>query len=202
MVRQSLADPRAAWRGAVAGLLAGALASAVFVLGWLQGPYDALQDKLFPAPAPSDLVTLVAVDQKSSEALGPFPWSNAINAQVITYLAGLKPKVLLFDLVLDHETGSDPKAPQVNSDDLLVTAITQARQNTTVILACTGDTHVRAQFAAAATAVADRGLGRNDAANSVRGVPLHPNPTCAENSAREPACVTALRAAGVSTAQR
>jgi len=200
MVRQSLANPRTAWRGAAAGLLAGALASAVFALGWLQGPYDALQDQLFPAPAPSDLVTLVAVDQKSSEALGPFPWSNAINANVITYLAALKPKALVFDLVLDHLTGKDiPETPDVSSDDLLVAAITGARQYTTVILACTGDTHVRPQFAAAASAVADRGLGRNDAANDVRGVPLRPSPTCAENSAREPAFVTALHAAGVST---
>jgi adenylate cyclase len=202
MVRQSLADPRTAWRGAVAGLLAAVLASGVFALGWLQGPYDALQDKLFPAPAPSDLVTLVAIDQKSSDALGPFPWSNAINAKVISYLAGLKPKALVFDVVLDHVTGHDiPETPNVSSDDLLVAAITQARQTTTVILGCTSDTRVWPAFAAAASAVADRGLGRNNAANDVRGVPLHPSPTCAENSARQPAFVTALHAAGVSTSR-
>jgi hypothetical protein len=44
MVRKSLADRPTAWRGAIAGLMAGVAASAVFGLGWLQGPYDALED--------------------------------------------------------------------------------------------------------------------------------------------------------------
>ena len=47
MFRQSLADPCSAGS---------------------QGLYDALQDKLFPAPAASDLVALVAVDHKPARA--------------------------------------------------------------------------------------------------------------------------------------
>ena len=197
MVRQSLADPRHAWRGGIAGLLAGVVGSAVFGLGWLQGPYDALQDQLFPAPAPSDQVTLVAIDQASAPFLGPYPWSNFHHAKVINYLASLKPRAIVFDVVLDHLTGNDiPETPDQSSDLLLADAIRNAAQQAPFILVCNSDSQLRPLFAHAATAIGDRGLGRNDAANDVRGVPLAPAPTCPENTAHQPAFVQALHAAG------
>jgi adenylate cyclase len=200
MVRQSLADPRTAWRGAVAGLLAAVLASAVFGLGWLQGPYDALQDKLFPAPAPSDLVTLVAIDQSSEPLFGPYPWSNSYHAKVIDYLASLKPRAIVFDVVLDHLSGNDiPETPNVSSDQLLADSIHNAAAQFPFILVCNSDSQLRPIFVSAATAVGERELGGNDNASNVRGVPLHPTARCADDPTGEPAFEKALRAAGVAT---
>jgi CHASE2 domain-containing sensor protein len=133
MVRKSLADRPTAWRGAIAGLMAGVAASAVFGLGWLQGPYDALQDKLFPAPEPSDLVTLVAIDQTSSEAIGAFPWSNAYHARVIDNLVALHPRAIIFDVPPDHLTGFDVPEDPVSSDQRLATSIANAGRQTTLI---------------------------------------------------------------------
>lgn len=199
MVRQSLADRRTAWRGAAAGLLAGAGAAAVFGSGWLQGPYDALQDKLFPAPEPSSLVTLVAIDQTSAEAIGAFPWSNAYHARVIDNLAALHPRAIVFDVPLDHLTGFDVPEDPVSSDQRLATAIANAGRQTTLILVCTSDTHIRHELLGEGTLVADRGLGRVSHANTVRGVPLHPQPTCSENRSGRPAYIEALAAAGFDT---
>ncbi|HEY8643151.1 MAG TPA: adenylate/guanylate cyclase domain-containing protein [Candidatus Dormibacteraeota bacterium] len=200
MVRQSIADPRTAWRGAVAGLLAGILASAVFALGWLQGPYDALQDKLFPAPAPSGLVTLVAIDQSSEPLFGPYPWSNSYHAKVIDYLASLKPRAIIFDVVLDHLSGNDiPETPNVNSDQLLADSIRNAAAQFPFILVCNSDSQLRPIFVAAATAVGERELGSTDQASNVRGVPLHPGARCADDHTGQPAFVKALSAVGVPT---
>lgn len=111
MVRESLADPRTAWRGTVAGLLVGAVLVLILVSGVLTGPFTALQDRLFPAPPPDPAITLIAIDQEAGNKFlntpqaAAWPYSNEYHAAVIENLTRLHPKVLVEDVVFDHSTG-------------------------------------------------------------------------------------------------
>ena len=194
--------PRADWRLAV-GLeirayrtprgLAGRGTSQTTVAAPL---FFALQDQLFPVPAPSSQVTLVALDSVAANAqtaagqpFGPFPWGNAIHAQVINYLASLHPKVILFDVMLDHLDQRDKPGP---GDLQLAKAIADAGN---VVLVCTADDSPLSLFANGAAAIGGRELGTPDQANAVRGVPIQPAKTCPANRSGESAFVQALRIA-------
>jgi adenylate cyclase len=197
MVRERVGDWRSVWRFALAGLIAGLLVAATSQTT-VAGPlFFALQDQLFPVPAPSSQVTLVALDSVAAGAqtaagqpFGPFPWKNAIHAQVINYLASLHPKVILFDVMLDHGDRADgvPTA----GDSQLATAIGDAGN---VVLVCTFDDSPLPMFAQRAAAIGGRELGAPDQANAVRGVPLQPAKTCSDNRTGESAFVQALRIA-------
>jgi len=194
MVRERVGDWRLAWRFALAGLLAGLLVLALSSIGLAESPFQAAQDQLFPGPPPDPSVAFVEVDSRSQKALGTFPWQNSYNARVINYLAKLHPKVILFDIPLDHLTGVDVETGE-RTDDLLATAIRSAGN---VVLVCTADVAPRPEFSTVAAAVGDRSLAAPDAADVVRGVPVRPQSTCPENEADEPAFVQALRlAAGI-----
>ena len=189
MIRERLGDWRLAWRFALAGLVAGALVAVLSTRGVMSGPFFAAQDQLFPAPAPDQSVTFIAID---SHSVGSF--SNADHARVINYLASLHPKVILFDIPLDHVTYDDPELlPKHVSTDIPLTKAIKAAGN--VVLVCTADVSPISDFALVAAAVGERGLGTPDDANNVRGVVLRPDPsaTCDENEADEPAFIQALR---------
>ena len=189
MVRERVGDWRLAWRFALAGLVAGLLVAALSTLGVASAPFFAAQDQLFPAPSPDQSVTFIAID---SQSVGSF--SNADHARVINYLASLHPKVILFDLPLDHLTGDDPELlPKHVSTDLPLTKAIKAAGN--VVLVCTADVSPATDFAQGAAAVGERGLATPDDANNVRGVVLRPDPTqtCDANEADEPAFIQALR---------
>lgn len=137
MVRERVGDWRSVWRFALAGLIAGLLVAATSQTT-VAGPlFFALQDQLFPVPAPSSQVTLVALDSAAARqaGFGPFPWKNSIHAQVINYLASLHPKVILFDVMLDHfdNVPLDQPGP---GDQQLAKAIADAGN---VVLVCTHD---------------------------------------------------------------
>jgi adenylate cyclase len=183
MVRERVGDWRSAWRFALAGLLAGLLVVATSQTTVAAPLFFALQDQLFPVPAPSDQVTLVALDSAAAKPFGPFPWGNSIHAQVINYLASLHPKVILFDVMLDHGDSGDPQ---------LAKAIADAGN---VVLVCTADDSPLDIFAIPAAAVGGRELGAPDQANAVRGVPIQPARSCDANGRRESAFVEALRIA-------
>ncbi len=190
MVRERVGDWRLAWRFALAGLIAGMLVTAFGYLGVISRSFDAAQDQLFPGPPPEPRITLVAIDQRSKDDLGAYPWLNSYHAKVINYLASLHPKVILFDVVLDHLTPVDPENPGENPDAELASAIASARN---VVLVCTADDAPRPEFSTVAAAVGERGFATPDAADSVRGVELRPKNTCPENEAQEPAFLEALR---------
>jgi len=183
MVRERVGDWRSAWRFALAGLLAGVLVAATSQTAVVAPLFYALQDQLFPAPAPSSQVTLVALDSTAARPFGPFPWANDVHAKVINYLASLHPKVILFDVMLDHSGPGDAQ---------LAKAISDAGN---VVLVCTADDSPLPMFASAAAAVAGRELGVPDPANAVRGVPIRIAKSCADNPSREPAFIQALRIA-------
>jgi adenylate cyclase len=193
MVRERLGDWRLAWRFALAGLVAGLLVAALSTRGVMNGPFFAAQDQLFPAPGPDQTVTFIAFDSRSQKDIGAFPLpSNGDHARVINYLASLHPKAILFDMVLDRTTPPDPETPKIDNNKLLIAAIKAAGN---VVLACTADDPPLSDFASAAAAVGERGLGTPDDANAVRGVVLRPDPnaTCDANEADEPAFIQALR---------
>ena len=198
MVRERVGDWRLAWRFALAGLIAGMLVTAFGYFGVINRSFDAAQDQLFPAPSADPRITLVAIDQRSNDSLGAYPWLNSYHAKVINYLASLHPKVILFDVVLDHLTFNDPENPTENTDAELTSAIKSAGN---VVLVCTADDAPRPEFAAVAAAVGERGFSIPDAADKIRGVELRPKNTCPENEAQEPAFMQALRISqGISSA--
>src|SRR5260370_35158415 len=127
MVRERVGDWRSAWRFALAGLIAGMLVTAFGYLGVISRSFDAAQDQLFPGPPADPRITLVAIDQRSKDDLGAYPWLNSYHAKAINYLAGLHPNVILFAVVLDHNTPVDPENPSPSPDADLVSAFTQAR---------------------------------------------------------------------------
>ena len=194
MVRERVGDWRLAWRFALAGVVAALLVIALAQTGLTAGTFDAGQDRLFPAPAPDPQVTLVAIDARSQQALGVYPWNNANHAQVINYLASLHPKVILFDIVLDHLTGPNIEPPNEATDPPLTKAIKDAGN---VVLVCNADTAPRPEFSTVAAGVGDRGLAVADHANAVRGMVLRPTPdaTCPQNESDESAFLLALRIA-------
>src|ERR1700730_7710350 len=170
MVRERVGDWRLAWRFALAGLIAGMLVTAFGYLGVIGRSYDAAQDQLFPGPVADPRITLVAIDQISKDGLGAYPWLNSYHAKVINYLASLHPKVILFDIVLDHDTGIDPET-KADTNGPLALAIKAAAN---VVLVCTANSSPRPEFAVAAAGVGERGLANPDDANAVRGVALRP----------------------------
>ena len=183
MVRERVGDWRSAWRFALAGLLAGVLVVAMSQTAVVAPLLYALQDQLFPAPPPSSQVTLVALDSTAATPFGPYPWGNDIHAKVINYLASLHPKVILFDVMLDHSGPGDAQ---------LAKAISDAGN---VVLVCTADDPPLPIFAGAAAAVAGRELGVPDPANAVRGVPIRIAKSCDNNPSGLPAFVQAVRIA-------
>ena len=188
MVRERVGDWKLSWRFALAGLAAGLLVIAIAGTG-VSGPaFDAAQDQLFPAPAPDPQVTLVAIDSKTLRGIGAYPWHNGYHAEVINYLASLRPKVILFDIVLDHHTGVDPETRE-DTDKALSEAIKNAGN---VVLACTADAEPRPEFATVAAAVGDRALHVPDRANAMRGMALRQEKSCSANESNEPAFIQAL----------
>ncbi|HKB32712.1 MAG TPA: adenylate/guanylate cyclase domain-containing protein [Candidatus Dormibacteraeota bacterium] len=183
MVRERVGDWRSVWRFALAGLLASVLVVATSQTAVVAPLFYALQDQLFPAPPPSSQVTLVALDSTAATPFGPYPWGNDIHAKVINYLASLHPKVILFDVMLDHSGPGDAQ---------LAKAISDAGN---VVLVCTHDDPPLPIFSSAAAAVAGRELGVPDPANAVRGVPIHIAKSCDDNPGGLPAFVQAVRIA-------
>src|SRR5450759_3098301 len=116
MVRERVGDWRSAWRFALAGLLAGFLVVATSQTAVVAPLFYGLQDQLFPAPEPSSQVTLVALDSTAARPFGPYPWGNDIHAKVINYLASLHPKVILFDVMLDHSGPGDAQLAKAIAD--------------------------------------------------------------------------------------
>lgn len=199
MVRERVGDWRLAWRFALAGVIAGILVIALVQTGITSTTFDAGQDQLFPAPSPDPRITLVAVDQASADHIGGYPFvNNDYHAIVINYLMSLHPKVILFDIPLNVETGPDPENPdEKDTNARLVAAITAAV--TRIVLVCTADQHPANSFEVGEL-IGDRSLGTPDATTAVRGVPLKSSQTCAENEAQEPAFLQALRIAqGISS---
>jgi CHASE2 domain-containing sensor protein len=71
--------------------------------------------------APSDVV-IIAIDEKSLEQLGRWPWPRRFHAQLLQQLAAAQPSVLALDILLP-ETSNDAS---IDDDGVLAAAIRQA----------------------------------------------------------------------------
>ncbi len=188
MVREQVGDWRSAWRSALAGLFAGLLVIAVLQTGLLDAPFFAAQDRLFPGPPPDNGITLVAIDSASKPRIAAFPWSNEYHARVINYLASLHPKVILFDVILDHSE-FDPENPTADQD--LVNAIKAAGN---VVLVCTASARPL-DILQVGEPIGDLGFGAPDPANAIRSMSITTKKSCLQNESGESAFIEALRVA-------
>src|SRR5258708_17568466 len=187
MVRERVGDWRLAWRFALAGLVAGLLVIALVQTGITAGTFDAGRDQMVPAPAPKPQITFVEIDSRTQQAIGAYPFTNDYHAKVINYLASLHPKVIFYDVVLDHITGRNVETGEP-TDQPLTDAIRNAGN---VVLACTVDDAPKGEFSTVAAAVGERGLGAPDHANAVRGIGLRPATRAPrpQNDADESGCL-------------
>ena len=94
---------------------------------WLQGSSDLSQIDLKvydhvmseARATPSSDILVVGIDQRSLDALGPWPWPRSVHAQLLERLAPMEPKGVLLDLFLDTPS-ADPE-----QDRLLARAMTR-----------------------------------------------------------------------------
>jgi len=120
--------------------------------------------------------------------LAAFPWTNEYHARVINYLASLHPKVILFDVILDHSI-FDAENP--NADEDLAKAIKDAGN---VVLVCTSSAGPIEQLQVGEP-IGDLGFGTPDPANAIRSMSIQVKSTCLQNESHESAFVQALRIA-------
>lgn len=95
-------------------LLLGALGVAAARGQWLWRLDQSLYDialTLWERPAAKDIV-IVAIDERSLEALGRWPWKRAIHATLVERIAAGQPKVIALDVILS-EPDADPAADEL-----------------------------------------------------------------------------------------
>lgn len=92
------------------GLLGVAAARGQWLWRLDQSLYD-ISLALWERPAAQDIV-IVAIDERSLEALGRWPWRRAIHATLVERIAAGKPKVLALDVILS-EPDADPAADEL-----------------------------------------------------------------------------------------
>ena len=84
--------------GLVVGLGVGLVLSIVFFSGILS-PLDPLLTNLVYQPIqPSFRVAIIAIDQKSLDQVGPWPWQRTVYAALLDRLSGAPPRVIAFDI--------------------------------------------------------------------------------------------------------
>lgn len=97
-----LNDPRLRLRLQVGAAIALAVGFFVYIILFLDvlAPLDALTtDFLYhPAKANPNLV-IIAVDRKSLDEIGPWPWPRGVHAALLDRLAAAPPRVVAFDLL-------------------------------------------------------------------------------------------------------
>ncbi|MCC7163164.1 MAG: adenylate/guanylate cyclase domain-containing protein [Anaerolineae bacterium] len=65
-------------------------------------------DFLYHAAVPQPQIALIAIDKKSLDAIGTFPWSRAIHAELLDILRTAPPRVIAFDIVFSQASSEDP----------------------------------------------------------------------------------------------
>lgn len=124
-------------------------------------------DRLLPLAARKIDPTLliVAIDQRSLEALGRWPWGRDVHADLLTQIAQAKPKAVFLDLFLAEPT---------TEDDALAAAIAQVPTFLPLLRAASvddrGDVRVRFSPPAGPLAAAARGLGHAELIPDVDGI--------------------------------
>src|SRR5206468_851157 len=98
-------DPRARLRvqvGLAVALAVGLLVYAVLYFGALAPLNPAFTDLLYQPVPPSGMVAIIAIDKKSLDELGPWPWPRAVHAALLDRLAASPPRVIAFDVLFSQ----------------------------------------------------------------------------------------------------
>lgn len=88
-------------------LLTCLLAASGWLWRWDQLIYD--QQIGFMSSMPSDDIVIVAIDEKSLEALGRWPWSRERHARLVERLTQAGARAIVFDLLLSEPDRNDPE---------------------------------------------------------------------------------------------
>ena len=110
---QSTLESRLSREWRVIGLALSVLTIVLCVSGVTQRVDNVIYDwslRVFPSSA-SKAVTVVAIDQKSIDALGAWPWPRSIHAKLLQKLAEYQPRAVDYD-VLFLNPGADPAQDQ------------------------------------------------------------------------------------------
>ena len=83
-------------------------AASGWLLRWDYLLYD-LQMGVKSVPASDDIV-IVAIDEKSLKALGRWPWSRRVHAELVDELTQAGAKAIVFDILMAEEDRIDPEA--------------------------------------------------------------------------------------------
>lgn len=97
-------------------LLTGLLAASNWLWRWDLLLYD-LQLGFISRPAAEDII-IVAVDEKSLEALGRWPWSRKVHAKLVDRLTQAGAKAIILDILFAEPDRNDPE-----SDNQLIQSI-------------------------------------------------------------------------------
>lgn len=94
--------------GAAIALLVGFFVI-IILFSTLLAPLDRVAtDFLYHALLPHSEIAIIAIDKKSLDEIGTFPWSRAIHTELLERLAQKPPRVIAFDLVLSQPSPEDP----------------------------------------------------------------------------------------------
>ncbi len=110
-IRTPFRDPRFRLRvqvGLVIALAVGLLLSVALFLGILT-PLDLmLTDWVYQPISPSGRVAIIAIDKKSLDQIGAWPWSRAVHAGLLERLSSAPPQVIAFDVLFLQPAPEDP----------------------------------------------------------------------------------------------
>jgi adenylate cyclase len=109
-VRAFFAEPRVYWHtqvGLAMALGATLLLSVILFLGLLDPLEPRVADFLYQGRTPSGQVVLIAIDDASLQALGPWPWQRSVHTAFLQALAALQPRVIAFDLLFTQPSPDD-----------------------------------------------------------------------------------------------
>ncbi len=110
-LRASMRDPRFRLRaevGLAVALAVGLLLSIVLFSGVFTPLDPILTDLVYQPFRPSEQVAIIAIDKKSLDELGPFPWNRTVYSDLLERLSHTPPRVVAFDLLLPQSAPEDP----------------------------------------------------------------------------------------------
>ncbi len=117
--------------GTAIALIVAFLVVLLFVSNLL-APLDRVAtDFLYHAQPPQPQIVLIAIDKKSLDEIGTFPWSRAIHAELLERLAAAPPRVIAFDIVLAQRSSEDELLAQAirrSGNVLLAVAAEESQQ--------------------------------------------------------------------------
>jgi adenylate cyclase len=113
-------------------ILLSAVFAAISGSGLLSAPDGYLSDALYQSTGAADgEITVIGIDEKAIEELGPFPWDRSVMGDVLMYLnsAEVKPAVIGVDVLYAGSSASE------SSDEYLAAAASEGN----VVFACSAN---------------------------------------------------------------